>query len=129
MSEFVVGVIGASPKVSRYSNKAIRLLKHHGYKVIPINSAYDKIEGISVVHELLAVKEKIDTLTMYVGPRHSAAMIDDIILSRPRRVILNPGTESDLLTNSLLPHGIIVQEACTLVLLNTGQFEDNSDQN
>ena len=49
MSGFIVGVIGASPKMSRYSNKAIRLLKHHGYKVIPINSAYDKIEGIMCI--------------------------------------------------------------------------------
>jgi hypothetical protein len=41
---------------------------------------------------------------------------------KPRRVIFNPGTENPRLARSLRADGIEVEEACTLVLLQTGQF-------
>ena len=65
----------------------------------------------------------MDTLTVYVGPRHIGPLIDDIVVAGPRRVILNPGTESPELERVLERHGIPYLEACTLVLLATGQFE------
>jgi hypothetical protein len=68
------------------------------------------------------IQGPVHTLTMYVGPARSKAMIDDIVALSPGRVILNPGTEShDLevaLANARIPH----EHACTLVLLRTGQF-------
>ena len=50
--------------------------------------------------------------------------LEDLIAARPRRVILNPGTESEPLERALDEHGIPYLEACTLVLLATGQFEN-----
>ena len=60
---------------------------------------------------------------MYIGPRHIGPLIGDIVAARPRRVILNPGTESAELERTLDRRGIPWLEACTLVLLATGQFE------
>jgi hypothetical protein len=40
----------------------------------------------------------------------------------PRRVIFNPGTESAPLQQALDEAGIEWLEACTLVMLRTGQF-------
>ena len=39
-----------------------------------------------------------------------------------RRVIFNPGTENGELEAALRAAGIESEEACTLVLLRTGQF-------
>ena len=121
-----VAVLGASRNRQRYANRAVRALQQHGYDVVPINPAHDEIDGIEglpVVPGLGALQRQVHTLTVYVGPRHVVPLIDDIVAARPRRVILNPGTESEQLERALDEHGIPYLEACTLVLLATGQFE------
>lgn len=122
-AEHRVAVLGASRKSRRYSNRALRALRRHGYDVVPVNPAYDEVEGVAAVRNLAQIAGRVDTLTVYVGPRDVGPMIDDIVAARPRRVILNPGTESPALEQALERHGIPYLEACTLVLLATGQFE------
>ena len=117
-----VVVLGASPNPERYSNKAVRQLKVHGHDVIPVNPGHQLIEGLDVVSSLRGVSGPVDTVTIYVGPNHIEPMIDDIIALAPRRVIVNPGAESQKLTERLNIAGIPSMEACTLVLLSTGQF-------
>jgi uncharacterized protein len=118
-----VAVLGASPKPDRYSNKAVRLLGEHGHEPIPVNPGYDEIEGRPVVHALNdMIPGSVDTLTVYVGPDRTADLAEDILQLKPSRVIFNPGAENRVLAEQLRAHGIEVLEACTLVLLNTGQF-------
>lgn len=117
-----VAVLGASPKPDRYSNMAVRRLKSGGYHVIPVHPVHDSIEDIPAVSGLSQIKEEVHTLTVYVGPRHIGREIPEIIRLKPGRVILNPGTESSELSAALDKHGIPWLEACTLVMLGTGQF-------
>jgi hypothetical protein len=115
-------VLGASPKSGRYANMAQRLLMEQGYRVIPVHPKIKFIEGVAVVHTLKAVTEQVHTLTLYVGAERSQALIDDIIRLNPHRVIFNPGSESAELGRRLREHHIQWFEACTLVMLRTGQF-------
>ena len=117
-----VVVLGASPKPERYSNKAIRLLSQHGHAVIPVHPAIPEIEGLEVSSSLGSVNEKVDTLTMYVSPGISDSMGDQIRALNPKLVIFNPGTENPVLSRELESAGIETEQACTLILLNTGQF-------
>lgn len=117
-----VVVLGASDKPHRYSHMAVLLLKEHGYPVIPVHPRLLKIEGFPIVPDLKAVREKVHTLTVYVGPQRIGPMIDDIVSLKPERVILNPGAESEELEKRLSEAGIPFLEACTLVMLNSGQF-------
>ena len=117
-----VAVLGASNKPDRYSNMAVRLLKEKGHAVVPIHPKLERIEGFSVAKSLRDVQKKIDTLSVYVGPKNIGPSIDDIIDLRPDHVILNPGTEAKDLEERLSQHGISFRKACTLVLLRTGQF-------
>jgi predicted CoA-binding protein len=71
---------------------------------------------------LTAIPVPIDTVTVYLSPQKQASVIQDILAVRPRRVIFNPGAENASATETLARHGIDVVEACTLVLLSTGQF-------
>ncbi len=119
-----VVVLGASDNPERYSYKALKLLDEHGYEVIPVHPKLSEIEGFSVVSSLSGIKEKIGTLTVYIGPERIRSLIPEIINLKPGRVILNPGTESDELKAALDEAGIKYLEACTLVLLKTGQFEN-----
>jgi predicted CoA-binding protein len=98
------------------------LLKEHGHVVIPVNPVEEQIEELPVAHSLTDIGGGVDTLTVYVGPKHIGALIDDIVRLKPKRVILNPGTESDELKTALGKHNIPFLEACTLVLLKTGQY-------
>jgi predicted CoA-binding protein len=118
----IVAVLGASPKPERISNQALHRLQAKGHKVIPVNPAHQMIDGIPVVKRLSEIGEAVDTLTIYVGADHIGAIIPDIIKLRPNRVIINPGAESVELTTALALAKIHYLEACTLVMLSTGQF-------
>lgn len=114
-------ILGASHKPDRYAHLAQKSLMAAGYPVIPIHPVEKEILGEEVVSRLDQVEEEVHTLTVYVNPRRFAPMIDDVLALAPQRVIFNPGTESPELYH-LFPEGVEVLEACTLVMLNTGQY-------
>lgn len=119
-----VAVLGASPKPDRYANQAVRLLVEKGHHVVPVNPAYEAIEGLPTARALSDIPSaSIHTLTLYVGPERSTALADEIRGLKPDRVIFNPGTENPALAELLQAEGIETLEACTLVLLRTEQFE------
>jgi predicted CoA-binding protein len=118
-----VAVIGASPKPERYSNKAIRLLREYGHTVLPVNPIQTQIEGLTVTPDIESLPRPVDTVTMYVSPAHSDALLPGLLALEPKRVIFNPGAENPRLESALIQAGIAVEEACTLVLLRTGQFD------
>ncbi len=120
--DIVVAVLGASPKPERYSHKAVVMLLEHGYQVVPVNPGGMEICDIQAVTGLGEIPVPVDTLTVYVNPGISSGMADQIRALKPRRIIFNPGTETPGLADSCRENGIEVEEACTLVLLQTGQF-------
>lgn len=117
-----VAVVGASPDEERYSNKAVRLLKEKRHTPIPVATRHERICGEQVHASLLDVPHDVDTVSMYVSPSRQDQVIDEIVERTPRRVIFNPGTENPAAYARLEAGGIEVVEACTLVLLTTGQF-------
>jgi predicted CoA-binding protein len=120
--DHVVVVLGASPKPTRYSNMAVRQLKAKGYRVLPVHPTAETIGDLPVVRNLRDIKEKVHTLTLYLGPLHSRGQVDAILALAPKRVIFNPGTESPQLTARLQSAGIDCVHACTLVMLRSGIF-------
>lgn len=117
-----VAVLGASTNPERYSYKAVKLLEEYDYPVFPVHPSRKPIDGTACYASLGEITEEIDTITVYLGEKNSAPLIDDILRAGPRRVILNPGAENYELTRKCEDAGIDVMEACTLVLLRTGQF-------
>jgi uncharacterized protein len=121
----VVAVLGASSDPHRYSYQALELLGHYGHLAIPIHPTLKEVLGLKVIpnlRELSKLGQGVDTLTVYVNPKISSELLDDILALRPRRVIFNPGAENPSLQMALSEKGILVEEACTLVLLRTNQF-------
>ena len=117
-----VVVVGASAKEERYSNKAMKMLAEYGHTAIPIAAATDAILGQKTYARLSDVAVAVDTVTMYVGPARQHELIEAIIAAHPKRVIFNPGSENRAEYDRLRAAGIEPVEACTLVLLRTGQF-------
>lgn len=119
----VVAVIGASSDSSRYSYKAMEMLKEYGHEAIPVHPREEKVLGKKVIHKLGELAgQKIDTITVYVNPAISDKYEQEMIEVHPKRVIFNPGAENPRLEQALKAKGIGVENACTLVLLRTEQF-------
>jgi predicted CoA-binding protein len=114
-------VYGASTNPERYSFIATNLLQSKGYEVVLVGHRKGQINGVEIQTEWVHPFD-IDTVTLYVGPKNQEGLLKYIQDLRPRRVIFNPGTENDQLEKELMELGIQVEEACTLVLLHTGQF-------
>jgi predicted CoA-binding protein len=121
-SSHQVVVLGASPKPTRYANRALRLLLERGYRVTPLHPSYREIEGLPVLDRLDRVERPVHTLTLYLGPDRLEPLIEDIVQLAPQRVIFNPGTELSALEKTLDRAGIPWLHACTLVMLSTGAF-------
>ena len=117
-----VAVLGASNKPERYSHQAVVLLAQKGHAVYPIHPALAEIDGHRVFKKLADVPVPVHTVTLYVSPALSGGLAGDLLAARPVRVIFNPGTENPELEEKLAAAGIAVVQACTLVLLRTGQF-------
>jgi len=114
-------VIGASLKSHRYSNKAVRLLTDYGHAVIAIGSKTGQIEDIEIYTEKIKV-DNVDTITIYLSPKRQIDYYDYILNLKPKRIIMNPGTENDELKVKALDAGIEVVEHCTLIMLNMELF-------
>jgi hypothetical protein len=117
-----VAVVGASDNPERYANRALRMLLSHGFAPIPISRSGRDILGLTGYASLTAVPVPIDTVTVYLSPEKQTPVVQDILAVRPHRVIFNPGAENAEAADALARHGIATVEACTLVLLATGQF-------
>lgn len=117
-----VVILGASDKPERYAHKALTALRKHGHGVVLVHPRLKEIDGLPVHASLGEITESIDTVTMYVGPTISTGLAEDLVRLKPRRVIFNPGSENPELEEKLNATGIRTQEACTLVMLATGQF-------
>jgi len=115
-------VIGASVNPDRYSNKAIKALLSHNHEVVAIGLREGQVNGIPFNSEKVLF-EKIDTVTLYVGPQNQPEYYQYILNLKPQRVIFNPGTENPEFESMLKSNGIYPEIACTLVLLATGQYE------
>jgi len=118
----VVAVLGATDHEDRFANRAVKLLKKKGYDVIPVNPLYDVVDELQCRKSLNEIDKNIDTITVYVNPDRVLQYSGDIISAKPRRVILNPGTENSTLEKQLTDAGIEVVYDCTLVLLRTEKF-------
>ena len=114
-------IIGASKNPERYSFKAAERLLHHGHEIELLGLRNDEIFGRKIDTERKQYSG-LDTVTMYVGPQHQPDYYDYIISLKPNRVIFNPGTENSDFEELLTENGIGFEEACTLVLLQTGQY-------
>lgn len=116
-------VVGASLNEDRYSNKAIKLLREYKHEVVAFGLKSGVVSGVTIDTELVDYKD-IDTVTMYINPSRQNEFYNYIISLKPRRVIFNPGTENKEFQQLLSKGGIKFEEACTLVLLRTNQFNN-----
>lgn len=114
-------VLGASDNPGRYSYLAVNRLRNLGHPVIAIGKKPGKVADVDISKDQTP-RQDIDTVTLYLNPLHQKMYYDYIVSLKPKRIIFNPGTENDELAVLAQQNGINTLEACTLVMLSTGQY-------
>lgn len=114
-------VIGASAKQDRYSNRAVRMLQKNNHDVIALGFENSTIDNCPIQTDWKHY-EGIDTVTLYLNPTRQKEYYQYILGLHPKRIIFNPGTENTEFEKLAKANNIQVLEACTLVLLTTGQY-------
>ena len=116
-------ILGASTNPSRYAYLAADMLSHAGHEIVPVGIKKGIIFGKEILDLRIkpAIKD-VDTVTLYIGPRHQPEWYEYIIGLKPNRVIFNPGTENEEFETMVTASGAEALEACTLVMLRTGQY-------
>lgn len=114
-------VLGASENTSRYSNMAIRSLVSHGRKVVAIGLKSGRVGDVEILTGQPSLTD-IDTVTLYLSAANQLPVLNYILSLEPRRIIFNPGAENPELVALASSKGIECLEACTLVMLSTGQY-------
>ena len=114
-------VLGASANPSRYSYLAVNKLREHKHPVVAIGRTTAIIADIPVQYETGPIAD-LDTVSLYLNPVNQKNYYNYILEQHPKRVIFNPGAENLEFEKILEEKGIQTVEACTLVLLATGQY-------
>jgi predicted CoA-binding protein len=114
-------VLGASGNPDRYSYLAINRLRGKGHPVAAIGLKKVKVSDVEVETEKKPFTG-IDTVTLYLNAKRQIEYYDYIVSLHPKRIIFNPGAENEELASIARANGIQPMEACTLVLLSTGQY-------
>jgi predicted CoA-binding protein len=121
MRKLNVLILGASDNPDRHSYQADRLLRECGHSAILVANRAREYEGRQIADNF-PLTGTIDVITLYINPAHQTNWKSAILAANPTKVIFNPGTENPDLQFHLSEKGIQWEEACTLVLLHSGQF-------
>ena len=114
-------VLGASANPERYSHLAINKLRSKWHPVLGIGKSQVKVGDVDIDTEKKPIGD-LDTVTVYLNPTHQKEYYDYILSLHPKRIIFNPGAENEEFAALANKAGIKPVEACTLVLLSTGQY-------
>lgn len=114
-------ILGASANPERYSFLALNRLRDNGHPVLGIGKSLVRVADVDIQTDKRPISG-LDTVSVYLNPANQKEYYDYILSLHPRRIIFNPGAENEEFENLAKKNGIEPVEACTLVLLSTGQY-------
>lgn len=114
-------ILGATTNPERYAYLAAERLTRNGHEIVPVGIKQGEVFGQPILNDRPEV-EAVNTVTLYVGPRHQPGYYDYLVGLQPERIIFNPGTENPELMQLARDNGIEPVVACTLVMLASGEY-------
>lgn len=115
-------VLGASTKPGRYALLAAEMLDDKGFEFELLGKMQGEVRGVKIKEDFEEIAGPIETVTVYLNEKNQVDYQDYLLKLKPKRVIFNPGAENYELALKLEQNGIEPIEACTLVMLSTGQY-------
>lgn len=111
-----VAILGASADRTKFGNKSVRAHLALGYDVYPINPRGGQIEELKVYERLSEVPvERFDRISLYLPPKVTLTLLDEIAEKGCDEFFLNPGSESDEVLERANQLGLEPIQACSIV--------------
>ena len=118
MPKPTVAVLGASSDRAKFGNKAVRAHLAQGYDVYPVNPRGGEIEGLPAYERLADVPaEHLQRISVYLPPKVTLSLLEEIAAKGCDELWLNPGSESDELVARAGSLGLNVVQACSIVAI------------
>ncbi len=88
-----IAMVGASDRPDRPSNRVMKFLQDHGYRVIPVNPSItgEHIHGEFVWRELSQIGEPIDMVDIFRNPAAAGDAVDAAIAAGAKAVWMQLG--------------------------------------
>jgi predicted CoA-binding protein len=113
-----IAVVGLSPRPERPSHGVASYLKRAGYTIIPVRPTGTIILGEAVLPDLRAAGAAgpIDIVNVFRRSEFVPALLDDLLLVRPRLVWMQVGVRHEPTARRLEAEGIaVVMDRCLAV--------------
>ena len=114
-------VLGASPKETRFSHKAVKALIRLEYDVVAVGKKAGFVKDVEIQTGMPNI-ENVDTIILYLGAGSQEEYYDYMIGLKPRRIIFNPGTHNQEFIDMCKKHGIDPVVDCALIMLNSETY-------
>ena len=114
-------ILGASTNPERAAFVAAQRLVSRGHVIVPIGIKKGAVAGATIINDTPPLDD-VETVTLYLNPQRQEAYYEYILSLHPKRIIFNPGTENFTLARLARERGIETVNACTLVMLATGEY-------
>lgn len=91
----VIAVVGLSPDDEKPSNRVARYLKDKGYRIIPVNPAYEEILGEKAYKSLADIPVQVDIVDIFMRAEKVMPFVEEGLKLNPRAIWLQLGITSD----------------------------------
>lgn len=86
-----LAVVGLSDRVDRPSHYVSKYMQEHGYKLLPVNPALDKVLGERCSTSVLTLPERPDVVNVFRLPSAIPSIVDEMILRGLTRLWVQQG--------------------------------------
>jgi predicted CoA-binding protein len=90
----VIAVVGLSPDEEKASNRVARYLKDKGYRIIPVNPAYEEILGEKAYKSLGEIPEQVDIVDIFMRAEKVMPFVEEALKLNPKAIWLQLGIKS-----------------------------------
>jgi predicted CoA-binding protein len=117
-------LVGVS-RTRGFGNSLFRHLKQQGYRVFPVNSQADTVEGEPCFRRLDDLPEPVDGVVTVVPPSETKNVVEDCAHLGIRHVWMQQGSESDAAVTLCREQGIACVPGACLIMHTGGGFPHN----
>jgi predicted CoA-binding protein len=111
-----IAMVGLSANWYRPSYFAAKYMMEHGYRVIPVNPAYESVLGERCYPSLSAVPERIDMVDCFRKPAEIPALAEEAVAIKARCLWMQLGIVHDAAASRAASAGLdVVMDRCVKI--------------
>jgi uncharacterized protein len=89
-----IAVVGVSRTGSKFGFFAFQHLRSAGHNAIPVNNNTNEIFGNICYHDLIELKNKVDSALLIIPPEEALKVVHDAVKAGIKNIWFQPGSES-----------------------------------